>query len=113
MNFTRKELVKIYDEISLWPSMINLEVPLSVTVDFKITDDKNHFGWCELLDENWYEIELSRFQNKDDIDLYHTMLHEMIHLARLVEGDKHWFEHDMKFSALEEMAMSDMRRKFT
>ena len=93
-TLTSKNLEILYNMACQLPPFNKFKMPKSHKVKFKVIKNPNIYG-C--FDEHEMEIQISSNACGHFTTILQTLLHEMVHLALYVRGDKDFHEHGDKF----------------
>ena len=93
-TLTKKNLEILYNMACQLAPFNSLPMPKSSKVKFKVIKNPDIYG-C--FDEEEMEIQISSNACGHFTTIFQTLLHEMVHLALYVRGDKDFHEHGAKF----------------
>ena len=93
-TLTKKNLEILYNMACQMAPFNTLPMPKSSKVKFKVIKNPDIYG-C--FDEEEMEIQISSNACGHFTTIFQTLLHEMVHLALYVRGDKDFHEHGSKF----------------
>lgn len=99
-TLTKKNLEILYNMACKLPPFNTLPMPKSSKVNFKVIKDPTIYG-C--FDEIEMEIQISAGSCGHFITIFQTLLHEMVHLALYVRGDKDFDQHGKKFLRIKDV----------